>query len=239
MEKGRETTRALKKRLETRLRRSDFATHLSEFDSMEARRVINPLISFFYEGDSIVKWRAVAAVGHVVSRLAETDMESARVIMRRFMWQLNDESGGIGWGVPEAMGEITAKSGRLAQEYHSILVSYIREDGNFLEHERLQRGVLWGLGRLAEVRPTLVAGVEAFLSPFLESPDPYHRGLAARLAGFMGAAGLSPMISKLAPDIETLDLYVFDRLETVSVQSLAVSALDRLTGETRKKGEGK
>ncbi|MEA3417440.1 MAG: hypothetical protein U9R02_15080 [Thermodesulfobacteriota bacterium] len=53
-------------------------------------------------------------MGVVVSNLADHDMESARVIMRRLIWNLNDESGGIGWGSPEAMGEIMARNNRLA-----------------------------------------------------------------------------------------------------------------------------
>jgi len=44
----------------------------------------------------------------VISNLTEKEMESARVIMRRLMWSLNDESGDIGWGAPEAMAEIIA-----------------------------------------------------------------------------------------------------------------------------------
>ena len=63
-------------------------------------------------------------MGQVVSNLADTDMESARVIMRRLIWNLNDESGGIGWGSPEAMGDIMACHERLAGEYHRLLVSY-------------------------------------------------------------------------------------------------------------------
>jgi len=53
-------------------------------------------------------------MGRVVSSLAEKDMESARVVMRRLMWNLNEESGGIGWGCPEAMGETMARSAPLA-----------------------------------------------------------------------------------------------------------------------------
>jgi hypothetical protein len=75
--------------------------------------------------------------------------------MRRMIWNLNDESGGIGWGSPETMGESMACHNRLAGEYHRILVSYIRPDGNFLEHPELQKGLLWGLARLAAVQPEL------------------------------------------------------------------------------------
>ena len=55
-------------------------------------------------------------MGAVVAHLAEKDMESARVVMRRLMCSLNDESGGIGWGAPEAMGEIIASHEGLASE---------------------------------------------------------------------------------------------------------------------------
>ena len=61
-------------------------------------------------------------MGEVVSKIAENDLEFARIIMRRPMLNLNDESGGIGWGAPEAMGEIMARSEKLAEEYHKILI---------------------------------------------------------------------------------------------------------------------
>jgi len=102
--------------------------------------------------------------------------------MRRLIWNLNDESGGIGWGSPEAMGEIMAQSEQMAKEYHLILISYIRDDGNYIEHEILQRGVLWGLSRLAHARPELVKDAAPFLHPYMESDDPILRELAEQIA---------------------------------------------------------
>ena len=72
------------------------------------------------------------------------------------MWSLNDESGGIGWDAPEAMSEIIASHEGLAKEYTNVLISYVREDGNFLEYEPLQRGAVWGIGSVAQARPDLV-----------------------------------------------------------------------------------
>ena len=92
------------------------------------------------DNDELVKWRAVTAIGSIVTLLAKKDIEAARVIMRRLMWSLNDESGGIGWGAPEAMSEIMAQSNKIAEEYNSILISYLNEQGNFLEYEPLQKG---------------------------------------------------------------------------------------------------
>ncbi len=72
------------------------------------RQSVNFLFSFFYDKEEIIKWRSITAMGAVVNDMAKENMESGRVVMRRLMWNLNDESGGIGWGSPEAMGEIMA-----------------------------------------------------------------------------------------------------------------------------------
>jgi hypothetical protein len=74
----------------------------------------------------------------------------------------------------------------LAREYVNILVSYIRKDGNFLEYEPLQQGVLWGLGRLAQTSPELLQDAGAHLHPFLSSEDATLRGLAAWILGLLG-----------------------------------------------------
>jgi hypothetical protein len=75
-------------------------------------------------------------------------MEHARIIMRRLMWTLNDESGGIGWGVPEAMAEIMINHKGLFKEYAHILMSYAEGGGNYLDHEPLKRGVIKAIERL-------------------------------------------------------------------------------------------
>jgi hypothetical protein len=173
------THRALKSRIRIILQDEDFEQAMASLEAFPARRAVNPLISFFCSGDARLRWRAISGVGGVVSRLADAEMESARVVLRRLMWTLNDESGGIGWGAPEAMGEITARHAGLAREFAGILVSYIRPDCNFLEHPILQRGLLWGLGRLAHARPARAVDAAPYIVPFLESDDAFHRGHAA------------------------------------------------------------
>jgi hypothetical protein len=127
--------RSLKKKLFDLLNQGNLDKALVEIGRLPPRQTINPLLSFIQSGNEKIKWGAVKAMGVVVSQLADLDLESARVIMRRLMWSLNDESGGIGWGSPEAMGEILATHRGLAHEYAHILLSYAREDGNYLEHE--------------------------------------------------------------------------------------------------------
>jgi hypothetical protein len=189
------------------------------------RRVINPLFSFFYHTDELIKWRAITAVGVVVAQLADKDMESARVVMRRLMWNLNDESGGIGWGSPEAMGEIMARHGRLAEEYARLLISYMDQKGNYIEHEKLQRGVLWGVGRLAHARPALARDAGALLVPYLHSEDAVHRGLAAWIAGAINAETAAPLLRVLLKDHEKIDIYIDTCLLERTVSQIAEESL--------------
>ena len=164
--------RERKARIGQLLGQDDFENALETIRRMPGRQAVNPLFSFLYSGEEEIRWRAVTAMGAVVGHLADTAMESARVVMRRFMWNLNDESGGIGWGSPEAMGEITAGHAGLADEFACILISYIDPQGNFLEHELLQRGSLWGVGRLAHARPLLAKPAAPFLTAFFDVTRP-------------------------------------------------------------------
>ncbi len=144
------------------------------------KTLAGPLFSHFYSLNNIIRFRASAAMGDLTNRLAKKRLENARVILRRLMWNLNDESGGIGWGSVEAMGEILKLNKTLAKEYESILFSYINPEGNFLEHEMLQQGSLWGVGTYFETCKCPNKSVIETLLPFLDSNDPVKRGYAAR-----------------------------------------------------------
>ncbi|MBW2266921.1 MAG: HEAT repeat domain-containing protein [Deltaproteobacteria bacterium] len=163
-------------------------------------------------------------MGAVVANLAEQDMESARVIMRRLMWSLNDESGGIGWGAPEAMGEIIASHDGLAKEYVSVLISYVRKEGNFLEYEPLQRGAVWGVGRVAQVRPELVQDAGPHLLPYLESTDAAVRGLAAWAVGLLG-------VEEARQDGIEISMFLDRKLVRRSVSDLAKEAIGECNGK--------
>jgi hypothetical protein len=194
------------------------------------RQAVNPLFSFFYSGEEQDPLAGVTAMGVVVGRMAGTAMESARVVMRRLMWNLNDESGGIGWGSPEAMGEITAGHPGLADEFACILVSYINPTGNFLEHEILQRGSLWGVGRLAHARPPQAAPAAPFLPAFFDAPDPYLRGTAIWAAGPILDDALRPLVETRLSDKGSLRLYRQMRMTDVTVGELARAALAGANG---------
>ena len=220
--------RILKQKVLNLLGSEDLDSALETLCSMPLLRVINSLFSFLYSTDEQIRWRAVTAMGAVVARLADKDMKQARVIIRRLMWNLNDESGGIGWGSPEAMGEILACHDLLANEYASVLISYARKDGNYLELEMLQRGLLWGVARLSQVRPHLVQDSVSHFIHYLQSTDPAVRGLAARLMGLLEASDARTALEALAEDEAELNVYESGKLINCRVKELAEEALKKM-----------
>ncbi len=197
--------RELKREILELLAKEDLPSLLEKVLRYPPRQVVNPLIGALCR-DDVTRFKAVAAIGKVVAHLADQDMESARVIIRRFMWMLNEESGGMAWGVPEAMAECLANHRRLAEEYTSILISYIWPEGNYLEYPPAQRGVVWGIGRLASFHPDLLIRYQAPLRllHLLHSPDPVVRALCVWAYGKMGPAVVGNLRDSLVETLKTL-----------------------------------
>lgn len=208
-----------------------FEQNLPLIVEMPGRQVINALFPLLCHSDSLIKWRAVKAMGAVLARLAQVDVEGARVVMRRLMWSLNDESGGIGWGAPEVMGEAMAQSEVLAKEYASMLGSYADEAGNFLEHEPLQRGLLWAWARLSGTRPEALRGWEQHLAKYLQDEDPAVKGHAAMAIGNLRMAAAKGALEALLADETEFETFESDKIITLKVKDAAETAMSKL-GET-------
>lgn len=174
-------SRKIKKRLGHLLRTCTRKAALKELEQVPGNQLVGPVFSYFYNGDELIKFRSITIMGELVQRIAGAGMENARVVLRRIMWNLNDESGGIGWGSPEAMGEILSKNPELALEFKSILFSYLDPGGNYLEHETLQQGVIWGIGTyLGSAPEDLTQITRGQLFSQLHSKDPIKRCYALR-----------------------------------------------------------
>ncbi|MDP2106557.1 MAG: HEAT repeat domain-containing protein, partial [Desulfobulbaceae bacterium] len=147
-------------------------------------------------------------------------------VMRRFMWMLNDESGGIGWGVPEAMAEVLYCHAGLAGEYTHILVSFMREDGFYLELEALQRGLIWGVARLAGAAPDLLRSKDAvrYLLPYLVTVDPTIQGLTCLALGRLGDRQSLSYLPPFFEDPRTLAIYQNGEFIETTVGELARQA---------------
>jgi hypothetical protein len=201
---GRQTRKRVKHILSESLRTQAF----SLLEQIPDEQLVGHLFSHFYTNDERIKFRSIVAMGELGQRLAAKKIETARVLMRRIMWNLNDESGGIGWGSPEAMGQILYKSPQLAMEFKSILFSYLDNKGNFIEHDILQRGVLWGIGTYLNAAPQeLNKTTEGFLFSHLHATDAVKRGYALRALIHAGRFKPDCIPRAILTDTEQIDLF--------------------------------
>ena len=115
-----------------------------------------------------------------------------------------------------------------------MLVSYTRDDGpelfqdgNFLELELLQEGVLWGLERLALVyRDELVKlGLNENLAIYFQSASTNVRGLACRIAGSLQAYSHREQLTRLSEDRGVVRYYREGKFYEDRVAGLAAEAL--------------
>ncbi len=228
------TGREIKRQVLDILGCADWESGLNTILAMPAQAVVGPLFSALCSSSSATRWHAITAFGLVVAGMAETAPEKARVIMRRFIWSLNDESGGIGWGAPEAMAEIICQSRLMAAEYHNHVLAYIHEDhcrpDCYLERAPLRRGALWGVARMAQVRPDLALKAEADLLCALADCDAPIRGLAAWACGLLNLTSTLPGLAAMADDTAPMELYRDRSLFETTPATLAGEAISRITG---------
>lgn len=221
---------ALKALFKNRLSRPDWADFIDEIAVLDGREAVGPLLSLL-PGELCN--RAAAALGASVAHLAQQNPEAARNIVRRFMWHMNEESGNIGWGIPEAFAETLVRSPLLAEEFHRVLLSYVIDTGhddNYCDHAVLRRSCCWAVGRLAEMRPDLCLSVVPALIKILEDEDAPCRGLAARaLVRLPVPPEAVSALCRLAEKNDAACCEVFEnaRLRSCTVAELVREALSR------------
>ncbi len=222
--------RAVKQAVFDILASETWEDRLAELDFYPPEKVIGPLFSALCNSDPLIRWHAITGFGPVMVTLMDQAPERARVVMRRFIWNLNDESGGIGWGAPEAMGEIMANEPRLAGEFYPVLMHYIFDrDGkpdSFLEHMPLRRGAFWGIGRLLEKRPDLAPKALPLLVRQIErEDDPEIIGLAIRALGYINDMNAKAAIARFLKDTREILVYMDRKLQSVTIGELARQGL--------------
>ena len=222
------------------LKSEEFERQLNSFAHISPHRLIAVLQSALCTTDECIRWHAVTALGIVVASRAMADIEAGRRVIRRLMWTITEESGGIGWGAPEAIAEILARHDGLAREYAQLLVSYLVPDGNYLEFEPLREGILWGIARLAEAQPRTMVELDVvpYLRSYVTNSNPVMRGLAVWALGDLRAHDAVADIEKLQDDRSPIRVYREERFVSTRVADLAVEALLRLT-EPRDRWQGR
>jgi hypothetical protein len=140
------------------------------------RRALSQLVRIAYDKETLAGWRAIKAIGRVAKALVKTDDEFLRVTIRKLLWSLSDESGGIGWAAPEILGEIvSADPGKFSDIIPLIAEVYEIEEKVF------RPGVIYALKRIAETAPELVLDYQKVIVRSLVDIDPLTRIFALDL----------------------------------------------------------
>jgi hypothetical protein len=186
------------------------------------KQLVGHLFSHFFHKDELIKFRSTIAMGALGARVGKRNMEQVRILLRRIMWNLNDESGGIGWGSPEAMGEILCQIPKLAEEFKSILFSYLEPGGNFIEYEMLQRGVLWGVGTYLRSNPEdMSSETQELLFQHLLSQDTVKRVYALRALFNAKHFDNHPIPESIMADHQEVNIFKNWHFITTSLSTMA------------------
>jgi hypothetical protein len=191
------------------------------------KRMLSYLGALTYDPEQLIAWRAITALGVTAGWYAKQDLEFVRIHLRRWMWLLNDESGGIGWRAPEAMGEIIRSHPYHLSEFIPILISTLDLEPE--DAPPFRAGTLWALGRLAQVVPDrLCPGLPA-ITACLFDPAPQTRGMAVWCLSQMNAADAIENWQPLLEDKKTVQIYQDGQITEHIIAELAAQALHKLS----------
>lgn len=220
-----------KQKLKDLLDQADWKNNLDEI-AAGGMGAVGPLFSFLLLKPEMMH-RAACALGQTVAGIAQKEPETAKNVIRRFMWHMNEESGNIGWGIPDAFAECLARNDMLAKTYASILVSYVIDlgfDDNYCDNDILRRSCYWAIGRFAQARPDLAEISRKWLIKGLGDRDSICRGMAAWALLQLPASLMDvPAIKALAQSGNEDKCEIFDgnELREYTVSQLAELAWKR------------
>jgi len=216
----------LKKSINDALEKNDFTASLAL--ARQDRKVISYLVRFAYVKDTLLGQRAIRAMGLVAKELVRTEPEILRDRVRKLLWSLNDESGGIGWSAPELLGEIvSADPERFADVIPLIADVY------GIEEKVFRPGVLYALGRIAESAPARIVPFLGVIEQGLKDDDPEVRARALQAAGRIkahldqkGQERLEQGMKGLLSDQAEVWIYGENDFRGMEVREVAQEALD-------------
>ena len=122
--------------------------------------------------------RAVRLLGGLVADAEPVPVNEIIELLRRFFWALNDESGAVPFGIPEAIGEILAQRPELQDTFLPMLCALLTAE-DMSQTGAIERGAIWALGRVgAPVAACCAEAVGALEHLAEHHPEPQTRQVA-------------------------------------------------------------
>jgi len=179
--------------------------------------VVTILLQMLFAPDSLLHWRATAALGY----LAKAQPKKIKEIIPRLLWSLNEDSASFGWGAAAVLGEIGRNNYSVVQDIREMLFNYLEEDFT-------REGMLWGLARMGQNHPQVVQQAAPRIEACLADPNPQVRAYAAWALGNIGAQPASGALRGLINDPEPVKLYETNTLRETTVGQIVREALQHL-----------
>jgi len=184
-------------------------------------RIVNKLISISYNKETLTAWRAMEAIGVLSKEIAANNPEFLRTLVGKLLWMIRDESGGIGWSVPEILGEIVRNNPVLCRDISRIIVSFHGE-------RMLTPGVLWAIGRMGHLNDEMVSDAIPVVITYLRDNDVKVKGNALYALGEIGSEEHLSMLEALTLPEASLSIYIEGRLQSIPLHTLRDLAVKRL-----------
>ncbi len=167
--------------------------------ALQSRKVLSVLIRLAYEKETLVGWRAIKAIGKVASVFVNNNYDFLRETIRKLLWSLSDESGGIGWAAPEILGEIvSADPEKMADIIPLITEVY------YIEEKVFRPGVLYALKRIAETNPGAVVPFQQVVLDGLSEKEPLARVYALDLVGLLNGRIMQENVERVRNTVANL-----------------------------------
>ncbi|MBU1627690.1 hypothetical protein KKB18_10015 [bacterium] len=143
----------------------------SEITELEKKksRLFRPLFGLLYNEDHDLRLGAAYTLGIVSQKIYSKKTEKVTQLLQKLLWSLNDESGFVCWGAPEAIGEIVRNIPELKAIYAQFLISFLSHPQVVLNNDYLEKGTLIALARIGIIDKEQKVQLAPILENYLDS----------------------------------------------------------------------
>lgn len=199
------------------------------------RNPLRTLHMLLWDPQALLRWRAVEAIGLLVSDRFANETVLLREFVRKLIWSMNDESGSLCPHAPEAIAEILFHSTTLRTEFLEPWLSY-------LDEEPFEVGMRAGLIRLSAAPLTrdefhLLQSTASALETSLQAPDPALRGISLSALTALSLEIPPPMQHLLRNDHAAFERYDFADGDLVTV-TIAACLERKSPGDWQRRDSG-
>jgi hypothetical protein len=145
----------------------------------QSAKTLRYLIGRLYTAEDGSRQKVIQSLEVVVGDPGIFGEDKMRDWLRRFLWWLNDESGAVPFGIPEAIGVVLRARPELQRDFLPLICSMAYHPES-VQTGRIERGIFWALGYIG--RPAALCSpdaVRAIADAARHHPDPDTRATAA------------------------------------------------------------